>query len=250
MTQSASNIRGLVKKLTFICLLSCPTLVIAEDFFSWHSSNIQVLHGQSFKLGDETRTIVTVEHANAFKYGDFFAFWDQSFPESGSASYYFEPTLRFSANKIRGKKIQSSWLNDVLFAASLEKAEGRDWRKLVGMGIDFKVSGFKFVKTNWYLRDNPDLSGTTYQLTIAWLYPLKFGSVSGVFEGFTDIAGSEGTASAYQLVVPRLLFDIGQLVGIPNNQLYAGVEWQYWHNKFGRRGVTESVPQLQLKYVF
>ena len=33
-------------------------------------------------------------------------------------------------------------------------------------------------------------------------------------------------------------------------QFYAGVEWQYWHNKFGIDGVTESVAQAQLKWLF
>lgn len=44
--------------------------------------------------------------------------------------------------------------------------------------------------------------------------------------------------------------DVGHASGFAENTLWAGIEWQYWHNKFGVDGVTESVPQLQMKYVF
>lgn len=71
-----------------------------------------------------------------------------------------------------------------------------------------------------------------------------------LIEGFADFAGGEGTAVANQLIVPRFLLDVGDLAGIEENTLFMGVEWQYWRNKFGVAGVTESVPQLQIKWVF
>ena len=44
--------------------------------------------------------------------------------------------------------------------------------------------------------------------------------------------------------------DAGDVMGIDSNKFFLGVEYQYWHNKFGIDGVTESVPQLQAKWVF
>jgi hypothetical protein len=87
-------------------------------------------------------------------------------------------------------------------------------------------------------------------MTLVWNLPFQLAGTRLLFEGFTDIAGSEGKTVAHQLIVPRLLFDTGQLLGFAKNELWIGVEWQYWHNKFGVDGVTESVPQLQMKYVF
>ncbi|MGE0753935.1 MAG: hypothetical protein AB7L92_02100 [Alphaproteobacteria bacterium] len=55
---------------------------------------------------------------------------------------------------------------------------------------------------------------------------------------------------ANQLIVPRFLFDVGAWTDISERQLWAGMQWQYWHNKEGRKSVTESVPQLQAKWVF
>ena len=70
-----------------------------------------------------------------------------------------------------------------------------------------------------------------------------------LIEGVADFAGSEGKTVAHQLIIPRFLVDAGSLIGVKNNKLWIGIEWQYWHNKFGTKGVTESVPQLQIKYI-
>lgn len=67
-------------------------------------------------------------------------------------------------------------------------------------------------------------------------------------EGFSDIAGAEGNGVANTLIVPRALVNLGSLAGQPGN-LWAGIEWRYWDNKFGVDGVTENVVQLQLKWV-
>ena len=53
-----------------------------------------------------------------------------------------------------------------------------------------------------------------------------------------------------QLTQPRLLLDVGDLVWNKQGQFFAGIEYQYWHNKFGIDGVTESTPQAQIKWVF
>jgi len=52
------------------------------------------------------------------------------------------------------------------------------------------------------------------------------------------------------MIVPRLLFDVGETLNMGDNKLWVGVEYQYWHNKFGIEGKTESVHQAQIKWVF
>lgn len=90
----------------------------------------------------------------------------------------------------------------------------------------------------------------TLKTTLAWQYPLQINHIPFVIEGFADFAGDEGiNKEPHQLIVPRFLLDLGHLNGNPN-KFFAGIEWQYWHNKFGIIGVTESVAQLQLKYLF
>lgn len=227
-----------------------PLLLANEnDFFQWQSSNIQLLRGADYELGSERRTVMTLEHANSFKYGDFFIFGDQIWSDEASSTYYIEPTLRLSLSKAFDAKIAYSNIKDVLISAQIEKPKNQDTRKLLGVGVDLNLPGFKFFKSNFFVRDNPNLSGSTYQVTLVWNIPFELNGTSLLLEGFTDIAGSEGTTVAHQLIVPRLLVDVGKLSGFKAKTLWLGIEWQYWHNKFGVDGITESVPQLQLKYI-
>jgi len=104
------------------------------------------------------------------------------------------------------------------------------------------------VKTNFHIRDNPDLEGKTWGTTFAWKKKFKIGAQPFLFDGFIDMAGSEGNRSSYQLIVPTFLADIGKYTW-KEDQLFFGTEYQYWHNKFGLRGVNESVLQVEIRWV-
>lgn len=237
--------------LFFACSLSANASASDNSFIEWHSTNVQLLRGHNYKLGSEKRTIMTLEHANRWKYGDVFAFLDQTWPDHGNSGYYFEPTVRASLSKILNQKLAQGPVKDILLAGQIEKVKGRsEINRLFGLAFDFNLPHFTFFKSHLFVRDNPDLDGQTYQVTLSWKRPWSYNNLSFVAEGFADIAGGEGSSEAYQLFVPRFLMDIGQLAGGKKSKAWAGIEWQYWHNKFGVSGKTESVPQLQLKYVF
>jgi len=238
-----------------ICALGFCTLFVSlpatADVLQWHTSNIQVLRGLDYELGEEQLTIVTLEHANGWRYGDNFGFldWTRS-SNTGPSTYYGEISPRFSLSKLSGKDLSNGLIKDVLISTTIEKPKNKQARYLYGAAIDLNIPAFKFFKFNAYVRDNPALSGRTWQITLAWNVPFKIGQTSILAEGFADFSGAEGGSKANQLIVPRLLVDIGKTIGIADNKLYMGVEWQYWHNKFGISGVTESVPQAQIKWVF
>ena len=253
MNQSVPTLRIMgCDVFLLVTLLIMPTLSFASQsgFIQWHSTNIQLLRGGEYELGSQQRTIMTFEHANRWSYGDFYIFGDKDWRDVGDSAYYVEPTLRVSFNKLYGEKLTSGIVKDVFIAGQIEKPKGQRPRTLIGLSADLDVAGFRFFKTMLFLRDNPDLAGDTQQFTFAWNYPFSVAGIDFLTEGFADIAGSEGTSVANQLFVPRLLIDIGQASGWHANTLWLGIEWQYWHNKFGVKGVTESVPQLQVKYVF
>jgi nucleoside-specific outer membrane channel protein Tsx len=234
-----------------LCLIFFSSIAISEqgNFIQWHTTNAQLLRGFDYKLGDEQRTIITLEHANAWQFGDFFMFADQSWEDNGKSVYYLEPTLRVSLNKLTNKTLFNGTVKDVLLAAQIEKPKGQSPRKLAGLAIDLNLPKFKFFKSHFFIRDNPDLPGDTYQVTLAWNLPFQINETTFLIEGFTDIAGSEGSTVSHQLFVPRILMDVGAMFGIEHKKLWLGFEWQYWHNKFGVDGITESVPQFQMKYV-
>lgn len=231
-------------------LLLSTFLYADEVFFQWHTTNIQLLRGSDYEIGSDRRTIMTLEHANGWRYGDFYMFVDQAWLDNGKPEYYTEPTLRLSLSKITGKDFSYGIIKDVLISGQLEKPKGLDMTHLAGFAVDLNLSGFKFFKTNFFIRDNSNLAGNTYQATFIWNRPFKIGNTHCLIEGFADLSGGEDFKKSNQLIVPRFLVDIGDAIGGEKNKLWMGMEYQYWHNKFGTDGITESVPQAQVKYVF
>jgi len=218
---------------------------IAAD---WQTTNIQLLKGFEYEPNNKERTLITVEHANGWKYGDNYLFFDITDADTDGTDIYGEISPRLSFSKMTGKKIGYGLVKDVLLAGSVEV--GKNIRRyLYGVGFDLDIPKFKFFKVNTYVRDDPNKEGQTYQVTLAWNMPLEYRNHKFLLEGFADFFGREGDSfDDSQLIVPRFLLDVGNYWG-QEKKVYAGVEWQYWHHKFGG-ATTESVPQLQLKWVF
>jgi len=248
--------KGLNRLTTLLILVTmlvvCGATQALAGAAQWQSSNLQYLYGNNFKLGDETRSTITFEHANGWKYGDNFFFVDITNPDrSGDKTdtgFYGEISPRLSIGKIAGKDLSFSIVKDVLVAGTLEVGEGFH-NQLYGLGFSLDLPTFAFFDLNIYVRDNLNESGTTYQITPVWALPFSIGSVKMVFEGFIDFAGKEGNTAANFDAQPRLLVDLGNFWGAPDC-LYAGTEYIHWHNKFGVDGVDEKVFQGMVKWVF
>jgi len=222
-----------------------PAPACADDLLQWHSENVQLLHGSNYELGDVDRTIVTLEHANSWAYGDTFAFVDLTFVDDNSL--YGELSPRLSLSRISGQDLSWGPIKDVLIAGTYEFGDEGYEAYLIGGAVDLNVPGFTFLGLHAYHRDDPNLPGSTWQATITWHRPFEIGGQRFVIEGFADLAGEEGPSAENQLIVPQLLWQV-PWNGEPS-PLYIGIEHQYWNNKFGIEGVEESVTQLELKWV-
>ncbi len=239
--------------LVMIALLAvCGTTEALAGAAQWQTSNIQLLYGNGYELGDNTRSTLTFEHANGWKYGDNFFFLDVINPlkdgQDSTNDLYAEFSPRLSISKISGKDLSFAFVKDVLLAGTLEMGI-YSHNYLYGVGFSLDLPKFAFADINIYVRDNPNESGQTYQITPVWALPFTVGSAKMLFEGFADIAGSEGTTEFNIDFQPRLLLDVGNFWGA-SDSLWAGVEYIYWHNKFGIDGVDESLPQAMVKWVF
>jgi nucleoside-specific outer membrane channel protein Tsx len=236
--------------LTLMCL---PPLEAAHaddtsDWIQWHSENVQILQGEDFELGPSERTIITFEHANRWRYGDTFLFTDLTILPDGETALYGEFQPRLSLSRLTGQSWSAGPMSDVYITGMYERGEHHTQRYLLGIGTDWSVPGFRFFKANLFWRDDPNRAGDTLQATIAWNRNFDIAGHTILAEGFADITGAEGNGVAHQMIVPRFLWDIGAGHGNPG-RVWLGIEHQYWHNKFGVDGVTESVTQLQLKWV-
>ncbi|WP_300545570.1 outer membrane protein OmpK [Maricaulis sp.] len=215
----------------------------AQGFVEWHTENVQLLRGFDYELGDRRRTIVTIEHANRWRFGDLFLFADVTWGDDGQRGVYGEVSPRFSLSRMTGRDIAFPAVRDIYIATNFELGdEGLD-RRLAGLAADLDVPGFRFLRVHAYHRNDPERPGSTWQWTLVWNRSFRIGGQAFLTEGFADLAGGEGAGTAHQLVVPRLLWQVPETDG-----LYLGVEYQYWRNKFGVPGVDERVAQLQLKW--
>ncbi len=90
----------------------------------------------------------------------------------------------------------------------------------------------------------------TYEFETAFAYPFDLGPVPLNFTGFGNLIGPKGkgaTGDTYHrveiLLHPKLLVDVGQLVGYQPRKIEAGIGYEYWHNKFGNPRPTPGHEQ-------
>jgi len=223
----------------------------------WSSSNIQLLHGSGYKLADEEKTILTVEHANGWQYGDNFFFLDVANPNQANTALYAEFSPRLSLSRISGRPIAYGVIKDLLLAAGLEMGDNLN-TTLWGVGLSLDLPGFAFTSLNFYRRESyrgwvAEGSDPGWQTTLSWSRPFTLGDSRWLFEVFADYAFGESGGSSPKsdnlVMAPRLLFDVADLWGAPGH-LLTGIEYQVWRNKYGVEGVDEDVAQAMVKWVF
>lgn len=234
-------------------LLSAAENARAGGSANWSSTNIQYLYGTQYELGDETRSIITLEHVNAWKYGDNFFFVDITNPDRKGTltdtEYYGEISPRLSFSALSGRDLSFGMVKDLLFTSTAEIGQGfRNY--LYGLAVDLNIPNVPVAQINYYRRNEPG-SGTElgHQVTLVWLAPFDIGGTSLVFEGFFDYAWGNDPKEDNIITGPRLLLDVGKFFDAPGT-LQAGVEYQIWRNKFGIKDVDEDVAQVMVKWIW
>ena len=244
-----------MKRLVAVAMV---TLISTQvQAFDWGSTDLQYLKGTGYinpfvpegsKLRKFDQDIITLEHADGWKYGDNFFFIDSSQATqsgSGKPNLYFEYAPRISSKKTLGMNF-GGLIDDVLLSTAYNAANGNPVY-LYGFAIDLHLPYFKFFQSNFYVRDDRNLVGSGYQVTLAWNTPFKAG-IDWDAGGFIDYAGAEGDkahgkSEANLLTQPYVLAKVTPEIGI-------GMEYQYWSNKLGIKKANESLPQILVKMQF
>ncbi len=244
-----------------VLLVVTATPAFAVDWgspFDWTSSNIQLLYGNDFELGDDERATMTVEHSNGWKYGSNFFFVDIiNRNDLDDVEIYAEVYSYLSLNKISGKDFSLGPINDFSLVAGLNIdnfPDGEPFRAyLLGVSVDLNNEAFDYLQVDITTFKNEDLSGRYgIQITPVWSVPFVLGDLSFKFRGFIDFRNANTNAShnVNMLAQPQVLLDIGDLIVGKQDKLYLGTEYSYWYNKFGIKGVEESVVQGMLILFF
>ncbi|QYZ66281.1 MAG: ion channel protein Tsx [Gammaproteobacteria bacterium (ex Lamellibrachia satsuma)] len=229
--------------------IATPAFAGINNLFNVNAVTLQ--QGDGFEVGDSRRRILTLESASVWNWGDLYAFYDRAEGrEGGDPSYYFEVSPRLSLG-VLGIESRPPMIKDLLIATTFERGLGGFKAHLIGPGLTWDLPPFAHMETNLYYRDNPDLSGSTWQFTAAWVMPFELGSIGFLFDGYTDIRGSEGGVAPDLNFNPQLKLDAGRLFGY-GEMIYAGFEYYHWNNKFGIDGVNERLlsPIVQVRISF
>ena len=230
-----------------------------EPFTDW---NVQLLYGTNYSepgIDDEiSKGLVTVENAAGWKWGSSYGFVEvlrsYSAADDNATEVYGEWYPSASLRSLSGRGPGDGFVRDVSVTLALNagtKSTGpQTLAMLPGITADLAVPGFKFFTLGVYAYidrskfegEEFGARGTSFQVTPSWSVPFRVGRASFVFDGFADYIGEHGELEYQFLAQPQLKIDASPLWG-REGQVFIGVEWQVWQNKYGVRGLDESVPQ-------
>ncbi|MHC6226576.1 outer membrane protein OmpK [Pseudomonas sp. X10] len=219
---------------------------LAGDLLQWQNNSITYLYGKDFTVNPEIQQTFTFEHANGWKYGDTFIFFDRIFyngkkdANNGPNTYYGEISPRLSFGKIFDRKFEFGPVKDVLLAMTYEFGEGDTEAYLIGPGFDLDIPGFDYFQLNFYQRttDGSRPGDNVWQITPVWSYTIPVGKSDILIDGFMDwvVDNDENRRGSYQANLhfnPQIKYDLGKALNLGEKQLYVGIEYDYWKNKYG-----------------
>ena len=258
-----------INRNAFGCIILLPLLLQLKtaqaDLLQWSNSEIQYLNGvnfnEPFNPESVNKSIITVTHADGWSYGRNFFFMDTLFSTDGEPAQinlYGEAYSTFSLGKILKRDLSLGIFKDFGITGGVNLGENMDSTQsgfrawLYGVTVDFDLPGFAYFNVDFLrqrVTETEDI-GTSWQITPVWKLPFEIAGSKWSFEGFADFIGKKGEYSARQtLTQPQLRLDIGDFFG-NSNHLFIGVEYQFWHNKYGIKGLRDSVPQALIIWRF
>ena len=246
-----------MKKIARIRLLGNWTLVAALLLAAPAAAAAQTeFHYQYGKLSNPfARTrhfthILTVQQASSWSLGDSFVFID--FLEDGDVDgfndmeFYGEwyPTLSFG--KLSGRTVGGGALRDVALIGGLNfDGDANVFKWLPGARLSWDVPGFFFFNTDVTAfidaSSGPPTAPRTndsFMFDVSWGAAFDLGSQSFWFTGHAEYIGATTNefgqrGKGWILAQPQLGWDVGKAMSGSPNQLFLGVEYQYWRNKLG-----------------
>ncbi|WP_057833024.1 outer membrane protein OmpK [Colwellia sp. TT2012] len=244
----------------------------------WSNTEVQIQAlGELERVGTggtADTTIITFQHAGGWEYGDNFFFIDYSrysvnndanFPVSDSSELYGEWYSNFSLGAITGSDLSFGPVKDIGLVAGFNFApEVNSAWVLPGMRFALDLPGFAFaqIDVTAYIHqgggsaDSPVFTvvdeDSSFMIDFAWAYPFKIGSTSWSIEGHLEYIDGRiqtnnfGTTEleSWILFQPQIRLDLGEVLGQKAQRLFVGIEYQYWKNKLGAKGVDDNTAQL------
>lgn len=278
-SRSDRNRFFLVATIVLISTVWTPDSISAD----WSTTELHYQYGNLKKAyqggGSAADTngssVLTFQHSSGWKYGDNFFFVDYTnYGRTDSEAQndildddemYGEFYANFSLKKITGYEIKFGPVDDIGLVAGLNFAAEIDTLYYMpGFRLVFDLPGFNFANLDITARiqDGPTKfsvkESDSYMLDFSWAYPFAVGKTQWSIEGhveYTHVADQSISGisiedrESWLLAQVQIRLDVGHFWGNPE-QLYLGMEYQYWRNKLGDPDTDESVPQLLIAWRF
>ncbi|RLT92081.1 DUF5020 family protein [Ketobacter sp.] len=219
----------------------------AQAEMIWSTFSLSYLKGDHYKVGDNEREVLTVEHASGHDWGDNFFFIDHSTFADGVVTNYGELSPRLSFSYLTRQDLSFSFVKDVFIASTWEMGDVFN-NYLYGIGFALDVPGFQYFGVNFYKANN-DLWDDDEQVTLTWGLPFSLGGAEFLYDGFLDYSTESDTNAKEMNFTSQLKWNVGKLVN-SKAPFYLGIEYAYWNNKYGIDGVDERNPNLLVKWHF
>ena len=264
--------------LTLAALAAATTVHAAE----WSDNSIGYRYGtkfaEPFGRTDIHKNIINFTHASGYKYGSNFLNVDlldsdNRDAEAQEAYVVYRHTL--DLGKVTGKDFKMGPVRGLGLTA------GFDWNTkndpgyaskkrmlVVGPTLFMDVPGFLNVGLYVLHESNKPVgvaSRYTYDthpmLGASWGIPIGASGFS--FEGYANWIAAKGKDEFGGQTAPefnfdgQVMYDVSGAMGMGKNTLKAGLEYQYWRNKFGNNyqgpagpGAFAKTPMVRVEYHF
>jgi hypothetical protein len=233
----------------------CPLFANAANAADWSITELQYQYGKldsPFAGGAANTSVVTLQHASGYSFGDVFFFVDMiddgEVDGFNDKDAYGELYTYFSSAKIL-KRTYSGLIKDVgLMAGVNYDADAGFLSYMPGVYVDWNVPGFTFLRTHFAATvDDSDIAQKDgFQADLAWTRPFEIGGQRFSFEGHMEYTVLEsnvfGPQKDWFLAQPQLRWDVGYALTGRKDQFFVGTEYQLWVNKLGT-DVDESAFQ-------
>lgn len=253
----------------------------------WMNNTVGFRYGKEFtnpnNPNDIAKRIYSFTHASGYQYGSNYLHLDVLLSDSndprkgtdhGSSEVYGVYRHQLFASRVFDQKFENALVKDYAFTLGFDASRNNNLgnakkRALVfGPTLKLNTAGFTDLSLLYYKEKNhsgiPNAKhpnhtfDATYMLSAAWLRPFQVGGHAAKFQGFLNHTGEKGEDYNDRDTAPETLMRASLMFAARPGQnikpnLWLGVGYEYWHNKFGvdgGRGTRTSTPTLNLEITF
>ncbi|MBW8354863.1 MAG: nucleoside-binding protein [Pseudomonas sp.] len=253
----------------------------------WMNNSVGFRYGKEFTNPNNphyiSKRIYSFTHASGYQYGSNYLHLDLLLSDSddprkgthkGSSEVYGVYRHQLFASRVFDTPLGTDLVKDYALTLGFDASRNNNLgsakkRALVfGPTLKFNTVGVLDLSLLYYKENNhsgipgakdPDHTfDDTYMLNLAWMRPFEVGSHAAKFQGFVNYTGEKGHDYNYRDTAAETLVRTSLMVAVlpgknvkPN--LYLGVGYEYWHNKFGvdgGRGTRTTAPTLNMEVTF